>query len=78
MTVLIGIVFSCCYKNENESSSFNEVDSIEVNMLRFVWILAANGAILIIAIISGENNTTAKYWVGIGHLEVNFSNAKIK
>lgn len=70
-------VFHAGHKNENRSSSFSEADSMGVNMLRFGFWLQ-NGEMPITAIISGENNVTAKYWADREHLDATFSSAKNK
>lgn len=70
-------VFHAGHKNENKSSTFSEADSMGVNMLRFGFWLQ-NGVIPITAIISGENNVTAKYWAEREHLDATFSSAKNK
>ncbi len=70
-------VFHAGHKDENKSSTFSEADSMGVNMLRFGFWLQ-NGAMPITAIISGENNTTAKYWAQREHLDATFSSAKNK
>ena len=70
-------VFHAGHKNENRSSSFSEADSMGVNMLRFGFWLQ-NGEMPITAIISGENNITAKYWAEREHLDATFSSAKNK
>lgn len=70
-------VFHTGHKDENRSSSFSEADSMGVNMLRFGFWLQ-NGKMPITAIISGENNITAKYWAGREHLDATFSSAKNK
>ena len=70
-------VFHAGHKNENRSSTFSEADSMGVNMLRFGFWLQ-NKQMPIMAIISGENNVTAKYWAGREHLDATFSSAKNK
>ena len=70
-------VFHAGHKNENRSSSFSEADSMGVNMLRFGFWLQ-NEKMPITAIISGENNPTAKYWAEREHLDATFSKAKNK
>ncbi len=70
-------VFHAGHKNENRSSTFSEADSMGVNMLRFGFWLQ-NMQMPIVAIISGENNLTAKYWATREHLDATFSSAKNK
>ncbi len=70
-------VFHAGHKNEHKSSTFSEADSMGVNMLRFGFWLQ-NGEMPITAIISGENNVTAKYWAQREHLDATFSSAKNK
>lgn len=70
-------VFHAGHKNESKMSSFSEADSMGVNMLRFGFWLQ-NGEMPLTAIISGENNTTAKYWAEREHLDATFSSAKNK
>ncbi len=70
-------VFHAGHKNENRSSTFSEADSMGVNMLRFGFWLQ-NKQMPIMAIISGENNITAKYWAEREHLDATFSSAKNK
>jgi 3-deoxy-D-manno-octulosonate 8-phosphate phosphatase (KDO 8-P phosphatase) len=51
-------VFNSGEKNENGSSSFNEVDSMGINLLRFShWLL--HGELPLTAIISGERNNSS-------------------
>jgi len=49
-------VFNSGVKDEQGSSSFNEVDSMAINMLRFNYYLR-NGNVPVTGIISGERNT---------------------
>jgi 3-deoxy-D-manno-octulosonate 8-phosphate phosphatase (KDO 8-P phosphatase) len=70
-------VFHAGHKNENRSSTFSEADSMGVNMLRFGFWLQ-NKKMPFTAIISGENNITAKYWAKREHLDATFSSAKNK
>jgi 3-deoxy-D-manno-octulosonate 8-phosphate phosphatase (KDO 8-P phosphatase) len=70
-------VFHAGHKNERKSSAFSEADSMGVNMLRFGFWLQ-NGEMPIMAIVSGENNLTAKYWSEREHLDAVFSGAKNK
>lgn len=70
-------VFHSGHKNEHKSSTFSEADSMGVNMLRFGFWLQ-NGQMPITAIVSGENNVTAKYWAGREHLDAIFSGVKNK
>ncbi|MFT4754173.1 MAG: 3-deoxy-D-manno-octulosonate 8-phosphate phosphatase (KDO 8-P phosphatase) [Salibacteraceae bacterium] len=70
-------VFHAGHKNENRSSTFSEADSMGVNMLRFGFWLQ-NREMPFTAIISGENNTTAKFWAERERLDATFSSAKNK
>lgn len=70
-------VFHAGHKNEQKSSAFSEADSMGVNMLRFGFWLQ-NGEMPITAIVSGENNLTAKYWSDREHLDAVFSGVKNK
>lgn len=70
-------VFHAGQKNENKSSTFSEADSMGVNMLRFGFWLQ-NREMPIVAIISGENNVTARYWAEREHLDATFSGVKNK
>lgn len=64
-------------KNESRITRFSEADSMGVNMLRFgLWL--QNGEIPLTAIISGENNPTARFWAQREHLDATFSGAKNK
>ncbi len=51
-------VFTNGKKDHNQQTTFNEVDSMGTNLLRFTYFLK-NKQLPITAIISGENNTTA-------------------
>ncbi|RYE24561.1 MAG: phosphatase [Sphingobacteriales bacterium] len=51
-------VFNNGEKNDNGTSSFNEVDSMGTNLLRFDHFLH-HGSLPIVAVISGENNKAA-------------------
>jgi 3-deoxy-D-manno-octulosonate 8-phosphate phosphatase (KDO 8-P phosphatase) len=70
-------VFHSGHKNEKRTSSFSETDSMGVNMLRFGLFLQ-NGSIPYTAIISGENNRTAKFWAEREHFNAVFSGVKDK
>lgn len=70
-------VFHSGHKNEKRTSSFSETDSMGVNMLRFGLYLQ-NGAIPYTAIISGENNKTAKFLAEREHFNAVFSGVKDK
>lgn len=70
-------VFHSGYKNENQSSTFSEADSMGVNMLRFAYYLL-NKEIPYSAIITGENNKTAFYWAEREHLDDVFYKIKDK
>jgi len=71
-------VFHSGYKNENQSSSFSEADSMGVNMLRFAYYLKQNKTIPYTAIIIGEHNKTAFYWAKREHLNDVFFKIKDK
>jgi 3-deoxy-D-manno-octulosonate 8-phosphate phosphatase (KDO 8-P phosphatase) len=61
-------VFNAGEKNEAGSSSFNEVDSMGVNLLRFShWL--ATGKIPVTAVISGEKNASSFYLSSREHFE---------
>lgn len=70
-------VFHSGYKNENQSSTFSEADSMGVNMLRFAYYLI-NNKIPYSAIITGENNKTAFHWAEREHLDDVFYKIKDK
>lgn len=70
-------VFHAGHKNEQRSSTFSEADSMGINMLRFGFWLQ-NGSMPYTAIISGEQNITAKHWADREHLDAIFSKAKNK
>jgi 3-deoxy-D-manno-octulosonate 8-phosphate phosphatase (KDO 8-P phosphatase) len=61
-------VFNNAVKNENKSSTFNEVDSMGTNMLRFSQYLLQN-TLPSTAIISGEKNEMAFYFSGREHFQ---------
>jgi 3-deoxy-D-manno-octulosonate 8-phosphate phosphatase (KDO 8-P phosphatase) len=52
-------VFNSGTKDENKSSSYSEVDSMGLNMLRLGYWLGNNKELPVVSIITGENNTTA-------------------
>ena len=52
-------VFNTGTKDENKSSSYSEVDSMGLNMLRLGYWLGNNKQLPIVSIITGENNATA-------------------
>lgn len=59
-------VFNAGFKGEGQPSSFNEADSMGTNMLRFgLW--RRNNTMPIAAIISGEQNETARYFATREH-----------
>ena len=59
------------------ASTFNEVDSMGINMLRFGFYLQ-NGRIPFTAIVTGQNNETACRWAEREHLDAVFSSVKHK
>ncbi|MDZ4668501.1 MAG: phosphatase [bacterium] len=61
-------VFNNAAKNENKSSTFNEVDSMGTNMLRFSYFLNQN-TLPKTAIISGEKNEMAFYFAQREHFD---------
>jgi len=52
-------VFNTGTKDENKSSSYSEVDSMGLNMLRLGYWLGNNKELPVVSIITGEHNTTA-------------------
>lgn len=60
-------VFHGGEKNEHASSSFNESDSMGINMLRFGFYLQ-NGSIPLSVIVTGERNQTAFHWAEREHM----------
>ncbi len=52
-------VFNTGTKDENKSSSYSEVDSMGLNMLRLGFWLGNNKNLPVVSIITGENNKTA-------------------
>jgi len=70
-------VFHSGHKNEQRSSSFSEADSMGINMLRFaLWL--QNGTIPYTAIVTGENNETAKFFAEREHFDAVFMGMKDK
>ncbi len=53
-------VFNSGTKGENISSSYTEADSMGTNLLRFGYWLKNNKSLPVVAIITGENNHSAK------------------
>ncbi len=53
-------VFNSGTKGENISSSYTEADSMGTNLLRFAYWLKNNKSLPVMAIITGENNHSAK------------------
>lgn len=70
-------VFHSGSKSENEISSFSEADSMGINMLRFAYYLK-NQEIPYSAIVTGENNPTARFFAQREHFDAVFSGAKDK
>ncbi|MCC6690069.1 MAG: phosphatase [Bacteroidia bacterium] len=60
-------VFSNGQKNETRSSTFNEIDSMGVNLLRFSYWQNYKRSPLI-AVITGERNNTSFYWSKREHI----------
>lgn len=52
-------VFNTGTKDENKTSSYSEVDSMGLNMLRLGYWLSNNKQLPVVSIITGENNKTA-------------------
>jgi 3-deoxy-D-manno-octulosonate 8-phosphate phosphatase (KDO 8-P phosphatase) len=61
-------VFNNASKNESKSSTFNEVDSMGTNMLRFSYFLK-NNSLPYAAVISGEKNEMAFYFTEREHFD---------
>lgn len=61
-------VFNNASKNESKSSTFNEVDSMGTNMLRFSYFLK-NNSLPHAAVISGEKNEMAFYFTEREHFD---------
>ncbi len=59
-------VFNTGYKSKEQSSGFNEADSMGINMLRFGYWLK-NGKMPFMAIITGEENPTAIHFAQREH-----------
>src|ERR1700758_1861343 len=64
-------VFNNGQKNENGSSSFNEIDSMGTNLLRFSFFLL-NKKLPLTAIISGEKNESAFYFSKREHFNCSY------
>jgi len=64
-------VFNTGEKSTNGSSSFNEVDSMGTNLLRFSYYLKSN-SLPKTAIISGENNETALFFSKREHFDASY------
>ncbi len=64
-------VFNNGQKQANGSSSFNEIDSMGTNLLRFSHYLK-NKKLPLTAIISGEKNETAFYFSGREHFNASY------
>jgi len=70
-------VFNDGVKQANGSSSFNEIDSMGVNLLRFAsWL--KNKKQVFTAIISGEKNETAFFFAQREHFHASYSKMKDK
>ena len=70
-------VFNAGEKNENSSSSFSEVDSMGINLLRFNHYLKSGNPPLT-AILLGENNSGAYAFALREHFDSVYYNFKIK
>lgn len=70
-------VFHSGHKNETQTSSFSEADAMGVNMLRFGYFLL-NGRIPFTAIVSGENNPTARHLAMREHFDAVYLGMKNK
>lgn len=64
-------VFNTGEKQANGSSSFNEIDSMGVNLLRFAHHLK-NKKLPLAAVISGEKNETAFFWGKREHFHASY------
>lgn len=65
-------VFNDGTKDAERPSTFNEADSMGTNMLRYgLWL--RNGRLPVSAVISGEKNDAAKYFVKREHFDAIFS-----
>lgn len=70
-------VFHSGSKSESEISSFSEADSMGINMLRFAYYLR-NQQIPYSAIVTGENNPTARFFAQREHFDAVFAGVKDK
>ena len=70
-------VFHSGRKNGDGESTFSEVDSMGVNMVRFAYYLK-NGSIPYTAIVTGEDNRTAHYFAKREHFDHVFYKIKNK
>jgi 3-deoxy-D-manno-octulosonate 8-phosphate phosphatase (KDO 8-P phosphatase) len=70
-------VFSKGAKGEGVTSTFSEADSMGLNLLRFaLW--RANGELPVAALITGEDNPSARRFVAREHFHALYSGAKDK
>lgn len=70
-------VFNAGAKSEGGASSFSEADSMGINLLRFaLW--RRQGALPVTAVISGENNDTAKRFAAREHFHAIYAGVKNK
>ena len=70
-------VFHPGTKQPGGSSSFSEVDSMGINLLRFaLW--HQNGVLPKVAIITGEDNPTARYYAEREHFDAVYFKARKK
>ena len=70
-------VFHDGRKTENGASSFSELDSMGLNLLRFGHFLQ-HGSVLPVAIVTGEKNPTAEFFAQREHIHHFFFHAKDK
>ena len=70
-------VFNAGAKGEGTTSSFSEADSMGVNLLRFaLW--RTHGALPVTAVITGEENQTAKLFAAREHFDAVYGGVKNK
>jgi len=70
-------VFNNAHKSYDGSSSFSEIDSLGITMMRFCYYLQ-HGKHAAVAVISGEQNKTALYFVQREHYNTIFYRIKDK
>lgn len=70
-------VFNDGRKGSNTNSDFTEVDSMGTNMMRYGYFRSAK-QMPKVAVITGENNPSAKKWATREHVDAVYMNAKDK